>query len=702
MKISEAAALRILGVLSIAFAIASVAIYIPAGIYSANQIDFAFPLATLLAVGLPWAAFAALLLSLPLATRNTTLLRIIAAAWFALAVSVWVSASFLVFDIGVLDGRTQVNIPTSQAILSVVALLAAASLSGLAAYRVPRRALIAVACLTLAQLGGSLFQMATASPRGRPGTPQADPAAVANLFRFSDQKNVLVIVLDTFQSSLFEDYLKKDPSIREDLDGFTFYRNTTGSAPTTYASMPPIHSGVRFDPERSLKEVYEEQVHSGSFVASLAQSGYQASVVNTIVACPNGAQCLEDRQVSDRAGQRLFSYLSLLDVSLLRVAPAPLKGWVFNKGVWRARRLSEDAQTETRPIRHQRFLKRFSGNIHVADASPTVKFIHLMTTHPPIEMSDACAPLPEPLRSTRANFSLPATCSIDTIRHLLAQLKSIGVYDLSFIGIIADHGAGLVPEPKAHKIGGAAMPLLLVKPISAQGPMRTSDEPAEIRDLAATVCKETSDCQSLDGVPLDELPESRLRSFFYYIWKNEYWASDRIQPVTEFQIDGPAWRPASWMRLRAPVLPTDETVLFNASFPEQANFLDWGWSSLEPWGVWSDGPSASLSFLSAAAPPKPVNLIFDATSYVTPETPVLRVSMAANSHPIGNWEIKYPQTEVTLRARILPEMWGGGEQMSIQFDIDRDVPLESLPNAPPRMLGIGVRSARLESATAQD
>lgn len=702
MKISEAGAVRILGALSIAFVIGSVAIYVPAGIYSANQIDFVFPLATLLAVGLPWAALATCLLALPLAARNVTLLRSLAAAWFALAVSVWVSASFLVSDIGVLDGRTQINIPVSEAILSVVALLAAASLSALAAYRVPRRALVAVVCVTIAQLGGSLFQMATASPRGRPGMPEADPAAVADLFRLSDQKNVLVIVLDTFQSNLFEDYLQKNPSIREELDGFTFYRNTTGSAPTTYASMPPIHSGVRFDPERSLKEVYEEQVHSGSFVGGLAQSGYQASVVNTMVACPAGAQCLEDRQVSDRAGQRIFSFLSLLDVSLLRVAPAPLKSWVFNNGAWRVRRLSDDARTETRPIRHQRFLKRFSGNIHVASVSPTVKFIHLMTTHPPIEMNDACAPLPEPLRSTRANFSLPVTCSIETIRHLLARLKSIGVYDLSFIGIIADHGAGLLPEPKSHRIGGAAMPLLLVKPISAQGALRISDRPAEIRDLAATVCKETSDCRSLDGIPLDELPESRLRSFFYYIWKNEYWNDDRIQPVNEFLIDGPVWQPASWQKLHTGVLPTDQTVLFNASFPEQANFLDWGWSSLEPWGVWSDGPSASLSFLGAAAPRSPVDLIFDTTSYVTPETPVLSVSMRANGHPIGNWKIQYPQAEATLHAQILPEMWGGGERMTIQLDIDRDVPLEDLPNAPPRMLGIGLRSVRLETKTAGD
>ena len=39
---------------------------------------------------------------------------------------------------------------------------------------------------------------------------------------------------------------------------------------------------------------------------------------------------------------------------------------------------------------------------------------------------------------------------------------------------------------------------------------------------------------------------------------------------------------------------------------------------------------------------------------------------------------------------------------ALQLDIERDVPLEDLPNAPPRMLGIGLRSVRLETKTAGD
>ncbi|MDA1234831.1 MAG: hypothetical protein O3A53_08520 [Acidobacteria bacterium] len=168
--------------------------------------------------------------------------------------------------------------------------------------------------------------------------------------------------------------------------------------------------------------------------------------------------------------------------------------------------------------------------------------------------------------------------------------------------------------------------------------------------------------------------------------------------VEEFQIDGPAWRPTSWTRLHIPILPTGQTVPFNASFPAQARFLDWGWSSLEPWGVWSDGPSAALSFSSVSASQKPIDLVVDAWIYVRPETPLLALSLTANDQPIGTWEIEYPQTTVTLRAQIMPEMWRGGDRMTLEFDMDRAIPLESLPTPPPRMLGVGLLSVRLEPA----
>ena len=700
MSLSKVASLQLLGVLSIALAITLVAIHIPAQIYGANEPDFAFPLTTLLSVSLPWVALAVVLLSLPLLTGNRALLRIIAAFWFCLCISIWISTSFLILDVGVLDGRTEIVVPASHVALTVVTLLSAAFASALAAYRAPGKCLLAVAALSIAQLGGSLFHIARTAP-GETRGADADPAAVADLYRLSDQKNVLIIVIDTFQSTLFEDYLQKAPDVYEDLDGFTFFRNTTGSAPTTYASMPPIHSGVMFEPERSLSSAYEELVQSGSFVAQLAQAGYRASMVNAIRSCPEGAQCLEDQLImNDDESAAAYEYLQLLDVSLLRAAPAGLKRWVFNDGSWRTRRWIGDQQMQARPIRNHRFLTRFIDRIHVSEGSPAVKFLHLFHVHPPIEISDTCEPLLETLPLTRENFGLPASCAVETVIRLLARLKTLGVYDNSFIAVIADHGARLRPVPRSNEIVGAAMPLLLVKPPSARGPMQVSDRPAEIRDIAATVCKETGDCRSLGGAPLDELPASRRRSYFHYLWRHEFWSSDRIEAVSEYEINGLVWQPTSWARLQPPLprLPTDETVPINDGFPSRAGYLDWGWSILESWGVWSDGPSASLSFSCTAAAQRSTDLVLDTMLFVRPESPALSVSLTANGHAVKSWRFEYPQTEATLRARLEPEMWGRDDRMTIELHFERDIPLESLPEPPSRMLGVGIRSVRLESA----
>ncbi len=47
-------------------------------------------------------------------------------------------------------------------------------------------------------------------------------------FSFSPDRNVIILVLDTFQSDLFQELLDDDPGIAEWLSGFTYFRNATG------------------------------------------------------------------------------------------------------------------------------------------------------------------------------------------------------------------------------------------------------------------------------------------------------------------------------------------------------------------------------------------------------------------------------------------------------------------------------------------
>ncbi len=63
------------------------------------------------------------------------------------------------------------------------------------------------------------------------------------IFQFSSKQNIIHIILDEFQSTVFQEIIDDDPDYYyADLEGFTFFKETTGSFPTTLMSIPAILS----------------------------------------------------------------------------------------------------------------------------------------------------------------------------------------------------------------------------------------------------------------------------------------------------------------------------------------------------------------------------------------------------------------------------------------------------------------------------
>jgi hypothetical protein len=67
------------------------------------------------------------------------------------------------------------------------------------------------------------------------------------MYEFSTNMNVIIIILDTFQSKYFQEIIDENPEYRNMFDGFTYYRNNIGGFPTTYLSVMYILSGKLYD-----------------------------------------------------------------------------------------------------------------------------------------------------------------------------------------------------------------------------------------------------------------------------------------------------------------------------------------------------------------------------------------------------------------------------------------------------------------------
>lgn len=392
---------------------------------------------------------------------------------------------------------------------------------------------------------------------------------------FSRSRNVVVILLDTFQASLFERLMAEQTSVTGEFEGFTFFRNAVSSSPTTILSLPAIHSGRALAPEDRVSTYLTESIVADSFVAAHAHAGYRAFVLNPLLnLCPSGATCAEDRKVrSGYINALAHDSRQIIDLSLLAIAPLQWKPDIYRDGEW----LLGEEQIPESAREGYATLAWLTSGVKVDSGPPTIKFVHLMTTHPPPVLGADC--------THRSNDELTeealqdqARCSIGAVGWLLRALKSQGVYDNSTIVVLGDHGAGL--SDSGFVLGGAASPLLLYKGARAHGPLSTDDTVTALTRVGERICQETGACSPpIPHEPREKNDADRI-SFAHYLWPANGWSRRDELEVNFYEIAGRPEDLRSWKRI-APTPP--RVTRLNGT-------------SDDPWGVY--GPSW------VAAPPR--------------------------------------------------------------------------------------------------
>lgn len=698
---------RSLGISSIALILSLVLLHVPAQIYSDNFVEFTFSLGALLAIAIIPFVGGTSLLAAPLFLANRRIVRVVVTLWFSIAVAAWVSTNFLILDIGPLDGRTTaLNISTAFILRGALVLLFTCVVSGHLAWRAPSVAKSVAIVLNIVLV--VLTSVALIQDRNRQHGKALGAQADGTLFRFSTSQNVLVILLDTFQSDYFKEIIDGNAAITDALRGFVFYPDTVGAARTTYLSMPVIHSGRMYDPDRALPLAYVEDVEEGSFMTWLAAAGYETSFINPVrETCPLGAAlCVDDQTVlGDPGGAVRHEYSRLLDVSLLRIAPLYAKSWIYNGGAWRAQRFFRTQVQHSRVARSQRLLELIAQNAFATPGAPTAKFLHLFNTHPPVELGEGCGLLAQPAQMSRTTLMTQNECALLRVIQVLKRLDDLGVYDNTVIAIVADHGVGSTTDyasaedqsvSKWPEIVGSANPLMLIKPIGSTGALTVSGMRVHIGDLAAAVCSQVDACNGrLRNTWLSRATE-RDRLYLHYTWKTEYWNEPKIKGVAEYVIDGPVWALNSWFRHRPPLIKKDAEIVFASSHAENVIHLDWGWAKPETWGVWTDGPQAALSFTHLPIAKRHVGVDMRLRVFLTPQHRNLRVRATANGRHAAEWDFKYPHTQAEVRMMIDPEVWSEDGGVMIRFYFDKPTSPASVGMShDSRALGIGLEGLRI-------
>lgn len=557
----------------------TVLVFAPGEIYYGNAMDFPM----LFAEMLPLLMAAALLGTLVLSGILMGLARdrpreIGVSLVFGLAVLAWLQGNVLLWQYGTLNGS-----PIDWAShrmhgvvdASIWCLVLAGALFG---YRhVNRVALWASAALILIQASGIALQASRSNDRWINHYSFDKNAR----FSFSLDRNVVILVLDTFQSDLFQELLEEDPGIADWLSGFTYFRNATGGFPSTAPSIPLILTGRYYDNAVPFQDFVKSTFKSASLPQTLKAASYHVYYNNlyywpSLYADPSIASHVMEKtpRWHDAQARRWVSGLMLLGAfrSLPQVGKRFLEGPVGR--ITPSLAWDESLADETLPMGpHASGDARADGDISfframtslssVGMKTPVFKYYHLWGIHAPLLHDETLQPVTVPY--TRENAKHQAKGTFRLIKGYIETLTKLHIYDQSLLMIVADHGTEFQPfRPRLVEVdsrlrtGGSGLPvatthsfglpLVLVKPIAATGAMKVSDAPVSLGDIPKTVTSALGLKSALPGESMldQSLVPNRPRRVLRYNAEHLHLTSRYFPPLTEYTVSGFSWFDESW------------------------------------------------------------------------------------------------------------------------------------------------------------
>ena len=482
----------------------------------------------------------------------------------ALSALLWIQGNLLVWDYGVLNGEPIDWDPhfvkgLAELALWIPVLVMARQKPDLFLKRLRTACLFLIAVQSI-----SLGIFAARAPQAAFKRWEID---TSQKFAFSSSQNVVILVLDSFQSTLFQELLDENPEYRERFQGFTYFRNATSGYPTTVLSPTLIMTGHYYQNNMSVSEFINRSfVSKSSIVKALKERGFAIHMYPEQIRWVTNDPEVVSNIVPYKGGfskETLARIGYLMEIASFRYSPHFIKQWTATICYTRLAglhlpRIGLHSKNDIR------FLNDLTKKFSAGAGTRVFKYYHLWGTHPPHHLT-------RDLKIKRFNppgyASLKETARgcVELTDRVLQRFVKAGIYDNTVFFVIADHGLGegfRAPQdlrqagpqssdvhPYILKKMGLALPLFMVKPLGAKGALQISDKPVSLADIPATIAQQLDVPGEYPGGSIfvqNAGLDKHARKYLYYKQRRKILDMDRMPNLEEILIAGHAWLPGSW------------------------------------------------------------------------------------------------------------------------------------------------------------
>ncbi len=544
---------------------------------------------------------------------------------------------------------------------------------------------------------------------------------------FSTDTNIVHIVLDGFQASIFEEMLTETPPLVDTLSGFTFFRDATTSSDVTYLSVPAMLSGKAFKNQLTISEYHDQTLNGYNLYSFLASNDFDLDVATPV--WWNRSNALFSSYYSiptpyaDQQETLLSTVLLLADISLFRQVPHFLKPLVYRSGTWLlSGTLVSNPEQQFQHFAHNTFLTDLQNRMSVTTTNQRYKFIHLVTPHAPFVSSSDCEFTGSTLKYSKKAFTQQSFCTLKTIIAFLNQLKVLGVYDNSMILIHGDHGGGVpfdmllengdktTSTDVLYRMWGNPLPLVLIKKPGAQGSLQISNKQVQLLDIPTTVAEQFGLDNNFPGTSMfAENNNADVDRVFYSskIKRNEAAAKDYFDEFTGYHITGSIYELASWQETESYQAPlTNDSGKYvwgtEIAFGASGNFRQFqagGWVISAARDItWTEGTNAGLS-INFPETKTSVNMRVRLKPLLAPgKLDRQRVTILVGAEKAGEWVIstnKFHDVELNIPQKLFSQ----SGNTDIRFELpDAQSPLSLGQGKGKRALALAFYSIQFKPA----
>ena len=420
------------------------------------------------------------------------------------------------------------------------------------------KATTVAACLIMAvQLVGvgSVVWEARGQAAEEAGKPYVTQGGLLSL---APQNNVVVFVLDTYDTEIMDEILAEDPDYLESFRGFTYFPDSTGTMIPTSNAVPYMLTGQKPQPGQSIGEYRRTRYAEGRLLPTLHEKGYTLGIYTDALMMdyrnPAERRLTEDTlniHPIDHAPIDVWqTFLACSQCALYREAPWVAKPlfWYYTSDLNNRMIAGGLMDGDLNDMLYElddgallQLIRERRLSIDEPDAAGAFRFIHLFGPHFPFSLDEDG----QFIGTNRSNQMAQAKGSMRVVEAYLDQMRELGLYDGATVIVTADHGIwDLTHDP----VDRATSPLMLAKPAfqpgdpAADAPAAVSPMPVDHDDIIPTVLAAIGEDPEPFGTSLFDQDDPERVRYFDALTN----AGGQGQRFVEYAVRGDARQLESW------------------------------------------------------------------------------------------------------------------------------------------------------------